>query len=446
MPSTDCSSCSIVAGPPAPEPSSQGVSDEAASRRGATFSGRRFDAARSWHRLLILYGIASFVEAFGVSQVFAFMPPYLEGMGVPKAELGQTVGLLSSLVFILGLPIVPLWGVWADKYSRKAVIIRSAVVEAVVFAAVALSRTPWQLGLSLLLVGFQLGNTGVMLAAIRDVTPHRRLGSAIALFGATSPVGMAVGPWVGGVMIGVLGWPIASVYWLSGALSVAVALLLAFGSAEVRPEVVPQGSIRSLAYGAVRGVLADPTVRRLFLVFGLAFFARQIANPFLPLLVQQLAPGPHVASAIGLVVGVGALVGGLASIVAGPLGDRFGFRPVLAVAFAGAAAGLVLMPLVPSVGALALVVVGWSACVAAVSAMVFGLLAIEVPPERRSATLNLVYLPLYVAGIVGPSIGAALVAGGLGVVFGGAAVLQAAGAMAVGVPLLVAVVRRIRPA
>ena len=41
--------------------------------------------------------------------------------------------------------------------------------------------------------------------------------------------------------------------------------------------------------------------------------------------------------------------------------------------------------------------------------MVFGLLAIDVPPERRSATLNLVYLPLYAAGIVGPAIGAGVV-------------------------------------
>jgi hypothetical protein len=38
--------------------------------------------------------------------------------------------------------------------------------------------------------------------------------------------------------------------------------------------------------------------------------------------------------------------------------------------------------------------------------MVFGLLATEVPSERRSATLNLVYLPLYGAGVVGPAIGA----------------------------------------
>ncbi len=388
-------------------------------------------------RLLVLYSVASFVEAFGVSQVFAFMLPYLQGMGVPRGELGRTIGILSSLVFVLGLPIVPLWGVWADKYSRKAVIIRSAIVEAIVFSAVALSRTPWQLGLSLLLVGFQLGNTGVMLAALRDVTPRGRLGTAIALFGATSPVGMALGPWLGGLMIGVLGMPVASVYWLAAGLSVAVALLLAFGSQEVRPDVIPQGSVRSLAYGAVRGVLADPAVRRLFLVFGLAFFARQIATPFLPLLVDHVVGrGSGLASAIGLVMGTAALVGGLASPVAGPLGDRFGFRPVLAVAFAGGALALVLMPAMPTVGALALVAVGWSACVAAVTAMVFGLLAVEVPSERRSATLNLVYLPLYVAGIVGPSIGAALVGGGLGTVFEAAGALLALGAAAVGMPLL----------
>ncbi len=394
-------------------------------------------AAQPWVVLLTLYGIASFVEAFGVSQVFAFMLPYLQGMGVPQSEIGRTIGVLSSLVFVLGLPIVPLWGVWADKYSRKAVIIRSAVVEAVVFGAVALSRTPWQLGLSLLLVGFQLGNTGVMLAAIRDVTPRRRLGTAIALFGATSPVGMAVGPWMGGIMISALGMPVASVYWLSAALSVVVALLLAFGSREVRPEVVPEGSVRSLAFGAVRGVFDDPAVRRLFLVFGLAFFARQIANPFLPLLVERLVgQGHEMAAAIGFVTGTAALVGGLASPIAGPLGDRFGFRPVLAVSFVGGALGLLLMPAMPGVGALAVAVILWSACVAAVSAMIFGLLAVEVSPERRSATLNLVYLPLYVAGIVGPSIGAVLVGGGLGAVFVAAGGLLALGAVAVGVPLL----------
>ena len=40
--------------------------------------------------------------------------------------------------------------------------------------------------------------------------------------------------------------------------------------------------------------------------------------------------------------------------------------------------------------------------------MVMSLLATEVPAERRSATLNLVYLPLYIAGIIGPAVGSGL--------------------------------------
>ena len=92
-----------------------------------------------------MFWVTSLVESMGVAQIFALLPAYLRQMGVDEADRLAFVGLFSSLVFVVGLPLVPLWGVWADKYSRKAVIVRSALVEAVVFAGVALSREPWQL-------------------------------------------------------------------------------------------------------------------------------------------------------------------------------------------------------------------------------------------------------------------------------------------------------------
>jgi hypothetical protein len=66
--------------------------------------------------------------------------------------------------------------------------------------------------------------------------------------------------------------------------------------------------------------------------------------------------------------------------------------------------------------------------------MVFSMLATEVPAERRSATLNLVYLPLYAAGVIGPTAGAAVasVAGSDGPFWLGAAVFFA-GAIVVAV-------------
>jgi MFS family permease len=285
----------------------------------------------------------------------------------------------------------------------------------------------------MLLIGFQLGNTGVMLAGIRDVTPRHRLGTTIALFGAAGPIGFAVGPALAGVLIDGAGWSISAVFWVSAVLSVATALLVWFGTAEVRPEVIPTGRVLTLAFGAVRGVLADPSVRRIFAIYAVAFLASQVSRPYTPVLVESLVGiGPGLASSIALVAGTAALVGALVSPIGGALGDRIGFRPVLIGALALGAVALVAMPLAPGLGWLAAAALVFAAAAAAVSAMVFGLLATEVPAERRSATLNLVYLPLYAAGIIGPATGAVVVAaGGLAAPFLTGAVVFVLGAFVV---------------
>jgi MFS family permease len=380
---------------------------------------------QDWRVLVAIFWITSMVEGLGVSQVFAFVPSYLREMGVPEADRLPFVGLFGSLIFVVGAPFVPLWGVWADKYSRKAVIVRSALVEAVVFACVALSREPWQLAGSMLLIGLQLGNTGVMLAGIRDAVPRARLGTVIGIFGASGPIGFAVGPALGGLLIDGLGWSISGMFWLSAWLSVATAALVWFLSREIRPEVVPVGRVLDLAYGAVRGVLVDRAVRRIFVIYGVAFLANQMTRPYQPVIVEGIVgTGPGLASAIGFVVGTAALAGAVAAPLGGVLGDRFGFRPVLVASLLGGAAALLAVTVAPGVETLALSVLAFTAFNGAVGAMIFGLLATSVPAERRSATLNLVYLPLYAAGIVGPAAGAgvAAIAGADGPFWVGAAV------------------------
>ena len=373
--------------------------------------------SRSWIPLVAVFWVTSMVEGLGVSQVFALLPSQLTAMGVPDADRLSFIGLFTSLLFVLGMPLVPLWGVWADKYSRKAVIVRSAIVEAVVFIGMALAVEPWQVAVSILLIGFQLGNTGVMLAGIRDVTPRARLGTVIAIFGASGPVGFAAGPTLAGILIDGFGWSVSGVFAVSAALSVGTALLVLFGTREVRPEIVPEGRALTLAFGAVRGVLSDRAVRGIFLIFGTAFLANQMARPYLPVLVEGIVGrGPGLASGIALVAGTAALAGALLSPIAGALGDRIGFRPVLVGALLGGAIAIGLMPIAPNFGGLpllALVAVAFAACTSAVSAMVFGLLATDVPAERRSQTLNLVYLPLYAAGIIGPAVGSQVVQLGL---------------------------------
>ncbi|MEP7379653.1 MAG: MFS transporter [Chloroflexota bacterium] len=359
-----------------------------------------------WRFLLAIFWITSLVETAGMGQVFAFMPNYLSQMGVTGPDRLTFVGIFSSLIFVVGAPFVPLWGVWADKYSRKGIIIRSALVEAIVFGAIALSREPWQLALSLLLVGLQLGNTGVMLAALRDVVPRQRLGTVIGLFGSSTAVGFAIGPIVGGLIVDGFHYPLSAIFAVSSAASVGTALLVAL-TREVRPSVIPQGRVVRLAYGAVRSALTEPTVRRLFIIYFIAFVANQMSRPYVPVLIEGIVgTGPGLASSIGFVTGIAALIGALSSPIGGMTGDRFGFRKVLMVGLAGGAVAMALQPWLPSLPLLALGVLVFVAFNSIIGPMIFSLLATEVPEERRSATLNLVYLPLYAAGIVGPATGA----------------------------------------
>lgn len=391
------------------------------------------DGRPDWRRIVAVFWLTSMVEGLGVAQVFSFLAPYLRDVGVPEADRAPFVGLFSALIFIVGMPLVPLWGVWADKYSRKAVIARSALVEAAVFACIALSREPWQLALSLLLIGFQLGNTGVMLAGIRDVVPRRRVGTVIALFGAAGPIGFAVGPTLGGYLVDGLGWSLAAMFWLSAGLSVATAVLVWFGSREVRPPVVPEGRVLPLAYGALRNVLADRVVLRIFAIYGVAFLASQMSRPYQALVVEGIVgPGPGLASSIGFVAGTAALVGALIAPFGGVLGDRVGFRPVLLGSLLVGGLALLAVPLLTAIPPLALSVLIFTAANGLVGAMVFSLLATEVPVERRSQTLNLVYLPLYAAGIIGPAIGGTLAAiGGPAIPFWAGAAVFLGGAFVV---------------
>jgi MFS family permease len=371
-----------------------------------------------WRPLLAVYWITSFVEGLGVSQIFAFLPNRLTEVGLPLVEVPHFVGVLGALFFLTGLPFIPLWGVWADKYSRKAVIIRSALVEAVVFGVIAASTVPWQLVLGMLLVGFQLGNSGVMIAAIRDVTPRGRLGLALGIFAASSTLGFGAGPMIGSFIIDQLRFSSAAVFAFSTAVSLGVALLLAVASREVRPEVVPTGSTLRLAFGAVRGVMSDSTVRWLFVVYGVVFIGRQMSAQYMSVLVHTVEHTSFtVAGSVGLVLGLATLVGAAVSPIGGWIADRLGFRTVLVGSIAGVAVALAILPLGSTVAWLAMAYGLAMAFQAIVGAMVSGLVATETPPDRRSATLNLIYLPLYIGGIAGPAIGAVAVTAGVAMVF-----------------------------
>jgi MFS family permease len=107
------------------------------------------------------------------------------------------------------------------------------------------------------------------------------------------------------------------------------------------------------------------------------------------------------------------LIGVLLSPAAGALGDRFGYRRILALVTLVAALCLAVLPLLPTIALLAVAVAILGGSLSAFTAMVYALLATLVPEDRRSVTLNLAFFPFYVGAILGPLTGALIVGVGL---------------------------------
>lgn len=372
-----------------------------------TTSERR---ASGWVTLLVVFGLASTIEAFTVSHVFRFLPLYLATVDVTPAEVPTWTGYLNATFFVFGLPLVPFWGVWSERYGRVPIIARSAFVEMAVFAGLWLSQNRWEAGLALLLVGFQLGNTGVMLTALRAVTPGGRIGFAISLFGISPSLGFALGPTVGGFLVDHHVLDFHSLFALDAIMSLASGIIILAVAREAARPPAPAGSTVSLAWSALRLTLTTRITLIVFGVFGLAYFAQQVANPFLPLIVLRMRGS---AGDIGIVFGASALVGALLSPAAGAAADRIGFRPMLTAACILSAASLLELSIAPDLLWLTVGAVGLGAAAAIAISMVFAVLATAVPVDRRATTLNLVLLPIYLSSITGGIVGALIVRTGL---------------------------------
>ncbi|QQE78075.1 MFS transporter [Alicyclobacillus sp. SO9] len=410
--------------------------------------------ASNWRVLLILFFLTSIVESMGMSHVFSFMPVYLQGMHTP--HVATWVGILSAVTFVTGLPLVPLWGIWAQRFGGKAIIIRSAYVETVVFVVLGMSHVLAGVFIGMLLVGFQLGNTGVMLAEIRRAAPNERVGYAVSVFSVASSVGMAGGPLLGGLLTGIHLINLHGLYILDGILSFLVGTMLLVWYRQPRQQPHEQSGRRKQSPaklqvsqaeddGVTSGSAAQQSAWKaawksvqftfslriswvLFGIYTVLMMARQMVMPYLPIVIENLHL--HFASTtfiIGILMGLTAVIGAVITVIAGRIGDRLGFVRILAIAFAAAIPASVLLGFLGNVLWFTVALTVFSAGYSIGGAMIFALFSTRIPESHRSTALNLVYLPLYLGGIIGPTLASALTHVGLFGPYIGAAVFLLSG-------------------
>ena len=376
----------------------------------------------AWRRIVAVYIAVQFAEIFGVSMIYSYLPLALEGTGVPIGDIASLTGIAIAGLFVIGAPQVPIWLAIAELRSRRLVIVRSGLIALAALIAFAVADQAWQLVAATVALGFWLGNTGVMLATIREVAPARERARVISLFSAAAPMGFAAGPLLAAWLIGGLGLtlaaPIAVAALLNGVLIVANIVAIP----DVRPEVPQRGSVLQVAKRGIVEVLTDPIARAGYLVLMLAIAGERMLRPALPLRIAEVSIGPDVAGmaeplatpgvagAVGLLIGLTALVGAVAApAIAFYAFRRVGIARSAGAAFAAGAIAAAALAVAPTLPLLAAAVTVIAAVSALLQAAVFTWLAERVAPARRSAALSLSLFPLYagnVAGLAAASIAA----------------------------------------
>src|SRR5271157_1032750 len=181
----------------------------------------------SWIKLLVLFTFASLIETIFYGQFNAFTPLYLPKLGIEPADVARWTGIIAAATGLIGLPFLPFWGALADRFSRKPVVLRSFAVEALSGFIACLAGNIWVFMIGRTLTSMALGNTGLMMTTLSERAPANRQGLAFSIMNTASPVGIFIGPLIGGPIVD--HWGFQTLLGIDGALLALVVLMLGIG-------------------------------------------------------------------------------------------------------------------------------------------------------------------------------------------------------------------------
>lgn len=148
-------------------------------------------------------------------------PVITEAFGLERPDIQWVV-----IAYVLAQSLFALaFGHVGDRIGHRRVFATGLAASAVAHAAVALSNDfptfVWMRALQGMAVGVTLACAPALATLM---FPAERKARVLAFYAATASLGMAVAPWLGGVLLDAFGWP--GVYWFRVPLALVALLLL----------------------------------------------------------------------------------------------------------------------------------------------------------------------------------------------------------------------------
>ncbi len=328
-----------------------------------------------------------------------FTPAFLDAIGFSQAEITTWTGPIASAGFLSGIWFVPFWGVLADRYGRKPLILRSYYVEVVAMVLAALAHNVWLYLIGRALTGLALGNTGLMYAALTETAPRNRVAFALGLVNGSAPLGSLVGALAGGFIVSQFG-----VHFLFGVDAVIAGLIAIVLTVFYRDVFVPKPTphVVVMLRDALRAVIDSPVASTIFLVSFVSSAAFFFSFSYLPVRIGEIVGVAASATAIGITQGVAGATTLFGSAFLGLFADRIGHRRLLVVLMLAVTILWLPMYAAQSILGVTLVWAAFNAFSPSVSSLMFTIISLNVPAEKRGSVLSMIYLPMNLAFVVGP--------------------------------------------
>jgi MFS family permease len=263
------------------------------------------------------------------------------------------VTLLPSVV--VGLAFGPL----VDRLSRKRLIVNADLIRLAVFAALVFVDTPAAIIVLAAVAG--IANSffrPAVLAGVPNLVDEDDLAHGTSLLQATDWVAAAIGPVLGGVIVG--SWGADVVYWINAATFLFSAVLLLQIPARLLQSEQPltRGHWRDIADG-MSAFRRSRALQTALIAFSFAMFAAGLNNVAEIFLAEDaLHRGAFGYGLLWTATGIGLVIG---SLVSGSLLENRDMRVVYPLVFLPWAAGLLGAGIAPNlwVAAAAMVLAGF---------------------------------------------------------------------------------------
>lgn len=284
-----------------------------------------------WKFTLGIVFAAQFFSAIGFSMVFPFLPLYIESLDSRLALSTEALaGLVIAVQSVTMMIAAPIWGVVADRFGRKKMILRAMVGGGVFMILMGFVQSAEQLILLRALQGMVTGTVSANNALVAASAPRERVGFAMGALQLGLWSGVAVGPLLGGVLADLFGYSVpfvaTAVLLLIGALVISLGVHENFIPPKEKTAIHPTAFLLGW-----KMILQTSGVRMVLLMRFLVGLARAIIIPIAPLFVVSLIISETETNNTyaGLMLAVSSATSTFGAVYLGSLGDRISHRKVL---------------------------------------------------------------------------------------------------------------------